>query len=125
MIFDTDVLVWQMRGSAKASAMVDADVRRQVSVITYMELLQGARDKHEVATIRSFLADLKFELLPLTPNIGHRACICLEEHGLSTGLSLTDALIAATAIENGSPLCSANRKHYRQIHELELRVFVL
>jgi len=123
MVFDTDVLVWQMRGNEKASAVVDADVRRQASIVTYMELLQGARDKREVATIRSFLADLNFELLPLTENIGHRACIYMEEHALAAGLSLSDALIAATAAENGATLCTANQKHYRAIEDLDLRLF--
>jgi predicted nucleic acid-binding protein len=123
MIFDTDVLVWQMRGSVRASSAVDAEVRRQVSVITYMELLQGARDKREVSTIRSLLADLKFELLPLTQNIGSRACIYLEEHALSAGLCMSDALIAATAIENGVPLCTANRKHFRAISDLNIQPF--
>ena len=51
MLFDTDVLVWVMRGSEKAAEAVDAADKRNVSVVTYMELLQGARDKKEVRNI--------------------------------------------------------------------------
>ncbi|MBI2336277.1 MAG: type II toxin-antitoxin system VapC family toxin, partial [Deltaproteobacteria bacterium] len=34
-----------------------------------------------------------------------------------------DAIIAATAIENGLTLTSSNIKHYRAIKDLKLKVF--
>jgi predicted nucleic acid-binding protein len=37
-------------------------------------------------------------------------------------LHALDALIAATAIENGFTLVSKNRKHFQMIGELELEV---
>jgi len=123
MIVDTDVLIWVLRGNLKAARAVDAVAGRAVSVVNYMELLQGCRDKGEIRTIKSFLADLGFRMLPLTENIGHRALIYMEEYGLPAGLSLADALVAATAIEHGEQLLTANRRHYRPISELEVRVF--
>jgi predicted nucleic acid-binding protein len=48
MLFDTDVLIWVLRGSAKAARLVDETGDRRISVVTLMELLQGARDKHEI-----------------------------------------------------------------------------
>jgi predicted nucleic acid-binding protein len=59
----------------------------------------------------------------LTENIGHRASIYVEQYGLRTDLSVADALIAATAVENGLPLATCNRKHFGGIAGLELRVF--
>ena len=47
----------------------------------------------------------------------------MEEHGLSSGLRVADALIAATAAENGLTLCSGDRSHYRAISELVLKPF--
>ena len=46
-----------------------------------------------------------------------------EEYTLKTALSLADALIAATAIEHHLTLCTANRKHYRAINDLNLKTF--
>jgi predicted nucleic acid-binding protein len=123
MLFDTDVLIWVLRGNAKAARAVDAAENRGLSVVTYMELLQGARDKREVKAIKSFLADMQFRMLPLSENVGHRASIYLEEYGLSASMSMADALIAAAAIEANEPLLTGNDKHYKPIKELEVKRF--
>jgi hypothetical protein len=123
MIFDTDVLIWVLRGNAKAAKAVDQAEDRAISVVTYMELIQGARDKAEMKTIKSFLTDLRFGTLPLTENIGHRASIYMEEYCLSVGMSLADALVAATAVENNQPLLTGNTKHYKQVKEIDLAAF--
>ena len=57
MLFDTDVLIWFLRGHARAAKVVDEAVDRAVSVVTCMELLQGARNKPEIKIIKSFLAE--------------------------------------------------------------------
>jgi predicted nucleic acid-binding protein len=123
MLFDTDILIWVLRGSAKAARAVDAAENRRLSVVAYMELLQGARDKREVKTIKSFLADMQFRMLPLSENVGHRASIYMEEYGLSAAMSMADALIAAAAIEANEPLLTGNDRHYRPIKELEVKRF--
>ncbi len=123
MLFDTDVVIWILRGSVKAARLVDETRNRHISVVTLMELLQGARDKHEMRLIKRFVAELGFRTLPLTENIGHRAVIYLEEYGLFSGLPVADALIAATAAENSLTLCSGNRSHYRALSELVLKAF--
>lgn len=123
MLFDTDVLIWVLRGNAKAAMAIDDADARAVSVVVYMELLQGARDKAEVRAIKTFLADMRFTMLPLTENIGHRASIYMEEYGLSASISMADALIAATAVESNDTLITANDKHYRTVKELDLKRF--
>jgi predicted nucleic acid-binding protein len=55
VIFDTDVLIWCLRGNAKAARTVDQARRRCVSIASYMELLQGARDGREQKAIRGSL----------------------------------------------------------------------
>lgn len=123
MLFDTDVLIWYFRGNLKSAELIQRTQVRCISVIVYMELLQGARDKSEVRLIRKFLKESGFQILPLTENIGHRASVYLEEYCLKSGMCMVDALLAATAIENQMPLCTANRKHYCHISGIELSTF--
>ena len=123
MIVDTDVLIWVFRGNAKAAATVDGILSRAVSVVTYMELLQGAVDKREMKAIKSFLAQLQFRTLPLTESIGSRALNYVEQYALTSSVGMADALVAATAIEASEPLLTGNDKHYRAIRELELERF--
>jgi predicted nucleic acid-binding protein len=123
MLFDTDVLIWVLRGNAKAAQAVDACDQRSLSVVTYMELLQGARNKAEIRAIKAFLADIRFTSIPLTENIGHRASIYMEEYVLADSMSMADALIAATAIEANQALISGDAKHFRAIQELDIKRF--
>jgi len=123
MLFDTDVLIWVLRGNAKAAQAVDDCDRRLLSVVTYMELLQGARNKTEIRAIKAFLADSRFTAIPLSENIGHRASIYMEEYVLADSMSMADALIAATAIESTQSLLSGNSKHYKAIQELDIKRF--
>ena len=123
MLFDTDVLIWCFRGKAKAAQAIESADAPAISAITYMELVQGVRNKLELRSIRSFLADLHIPTLPLTENIGHRATIYLEEHALSARLTMADALIAAAAMEHTLPLCTGNAKHFRCIGDLEVQAF--
>ena len=98
MLFDTDVLIWYLRGNERAARVMDASQSRHISVVSYMELLQGARDKKEVRLIRSFLKDLGFETLPITENIGYRASVYMEEYCLKIAMYLADALLMIKVI---------------------------
>jgi len=123
MIFDTDVIIWCFRGNAKAVKIIDDTQLRSVCAVTYMELLQGVRNKQELRGIRAFLSELNIAIIPLTENIGHRAAIYLEEHVLPSGLTMADALIAATAMELALPLCTGNGKHFSCIADLDVNLF--
>ena len=123
MIFDTDVLIWVQRGNLKAARLIEITPKRSISIQTSMELLQCAKDKAQQRIIKRFLSDFSFVVLPFTENIGHRALVYVEEYGLSSGMRAGDAIIAATATENGLPLCSGNAKHFRAVKELELKIF--
>lgn len=123
MLFDTDVLIWYLRGNEKAARVLENADSRELSIVSYMELLQGARNNKETKVIRSFLKDLNFESLPLTENIGHRASVYMEEYCLKVDMCLADALLAATAVENHLVLSTGNKKHYKSITEIEMKVF--
>lgn len=123
MIFDTDILIWVFRGHEGAARAVEGTDDRVISVVTYLELIQGARNRQETREVKHFLNDHAFQTLPLSENIGHRASVYMEEYTLKSALFLADALIAATAVENHLTLCAANRKHYRVINELNMKTF--
>lgn len=123
MIYDTDVLIWFLRGNAKAVKAVDSQTDRAISTITYLELLQGLKKQNELKIIRDFLSRYSFQIIPLYENIGHRAAIYMEQYGLSHGVHLADALIAATAVETNETLFTANKKHYSMIKEINQKIF--
>jgi len=123
MLFDTDILIWIQRGNVKAANLVDRTDERLISIQSFMELLQAARDKREHAIIKRYLTDLSFSVLPLTENIGHRALVYVEEYGLSSGMRAGDAIVAATATENGLTLATGNARHFRPVKGLVVRIF--
>jgi len=123
MLFDTDVLIWVFRGNAKAARRVEESPARHISVVSFMELIQGANSRREVRLIKEFLAAFGFHTIPLAENIGHRAVIYMELHAPKSGLRLADALIAATAVENSFALLSGDLKHYRALSDLNLVAF--
>lgn len=123
VIFDTDVFVWMQRGHRGAARVVEGEAERCLSVYTYMELLQGAKDKAQHIKISDLLREHDFRILELTEKIGHRAAVYVEEYALSGGLKAGDALIAATAVENAMVLCSGNHKHFKMLKELRLKTF--
>jgi predicted nucleic acid-binding protein len=123
MIFDTDILIWVQRGNIKAAHLIDKADERAISVQTYMELLQCANSKKQLQTTRDYLREFNFQMLPFTVNIGHRASIYIEDYSMQSGLRAGDAIIAATAIEEGLTLVTSNQKHFKAIPNLDILVF--
>ncbi len=123
MIYDTDILIWIQRGNTKAAALIEQDKDKMLSIQSYMELLQGAKDKVQHRYVKDFIKAFNFSILPLSENIGHRALIYVEEYALSSNMRAGDALIAATAVENDLPLVSSNAKHFKVVKELQFKVF--
>jgi predicted nucleic acid-binding protein len=123
MLFDTDIFIWVQKGNANAAQLIEATEERYLSVQTYMELLQSAQNKRQHKQIKDFLAAFDFIIIPFTENIGHRACIYIEEYTLSNGIRAGDAVIAATAIEKNLTLVTSDARHFKMIKDLKLKVF--
>ncbi len=123
MIYDTDILIWVQRGNEKAAKLIDKDEEKYLSIQSYMELLQGAKNKTHHKYVKDFISEFEFSILPLTENIGHRALIYVEEHALSSNMRSGDAIISATAVENNMTLVSGNIKHFKVVKELQLKAF--
>lgn len=123
MIFDTDIFIWVQRGNIKAANLIEKSKDRFMSIQSYMELLQCAKNKTQNRYTKDFIKSFNFAVLPLTENIGHRALIYIEEYSLSSGIRAGDAIIAATAVENNLMLSTSNQKHFKMIKELPLKIF--
>ena len=124
VIFDSDIFIWFFRGDQRAWEIINNQKAVAISIISNMEIIQGARNKNHLAQLQRFLrTELSCIILPVNEIIGERAAIYVESFTLSHNLTLADALIAATAVESGLPLFSSNEKHFRMIPELDLRVF--
>jgi predicted nucleic acid-binding protein len=123
MLFDTDVLIWAFRGNPNAQKVIDGAEERAISAVTFMELLQGVRDKREQRAVKLFLSELGFETIPIDEAVSHRATVFMEAYALKSGMGLADALIFATACERGCVLCSGNLKHVRDIPSLSTHAF--
>ena len=123
MIFDTDVLISCFRGDREAAESVASHLEKGVSIISVMEMLQGAKSKDELQRIRRFFPNHELEVIPVSESISYLAATLIEEHTLSTGLQLGEALIAATARERGSGLVTGNVRHFRSVPRLEIKAF--
>lgn len=88
-----------------------------------MELLQGSRDKKESITIKDFLKLNVSRIIHPDEKISEKAIILIERHALSDGLRTVDALIASTALTGNAFLATANYKHFKGIHNLDILRF--
>lgn len=123
MLIDTDVLIWNLRGNVRAADLLDEAGGFALSAVTYMELVQGVRNRSELRVLRQALKYWNAEIQPLNSEISARAMFLMETYALSHNLQMADALIASTALSMGSILVTANDKHYRMIDGLEIRIF--
>jgi predicted nucleic acid-binding protein len=123
VIFDSDALIWLGRGDTVARGIFETDPVPGLSLVTLMELYHGSRSALELRTTRSFVNKLGIRLPPITEAIGFRAVALIEKHSPGDGLHLTDALIAATALEHDETLLTGNVRHFRAIRGLKIKPF--
>ncbi len=124
MIIDSDVLIWYLRGNVAARTVVEKSVPFSVSVVTYMELLQGMRDKDEARRFRKRMNAWNVEIVQIDREISARAMFYVQEYALSHSMTLADALIAATVVQSGDTLLTANERYYKYIPTIECKKFV-
>lgn len=123
MLIDTDVIIWYMRGNQNALKALERHHGFAISVVTYMELVQGMRNKDELASLRRSLKSWETKVIYITEEISSKAMFYVEQHFLSHSVQLADALIGATAVSHGIPLLTGNAKHYKIVKEIKLSRF--
>jgi len=123
LIIDTDVMIWFFRGNQKAIDFVMDAMPFSISIVTYMELVQGMHSKRELTKMKKAFADMNVEIIPLSEEISLRASDYVEAYSLSHSVELADALIAGTCVVENDTLVTANDKHYRVVQGLQMTVF--
>ena len=123
MLIDTDVLVWYMRGNEKAKHLIKNYNGFSISVVTYIELVQGLRNKEELRIMRNSLKNWNATIIYINEEISTKAMFLVEQYFLSHSIHLADALIGATSVIYGLPLLTANTKHYTIIKNLIIKKF--
>ena len=123
MIIDTDVLIWYLRGQDKAVEAVADLIPFSVSIVTYMELLQGMRNKQEMESMKKAFDGMGVHIIPVNESISIRAANLVEQYTLSHSMEMADALIASTCIETDNVLFTANDKHYKMVDGLQKEIF--
>ena len=125
LLVDTDILIWYMKGNEKAYRLIENNKNFHISVVTYIEIVQGMRNKEELKNFRKFLKSCNTHLIYINEEISTKAMFYVEHYYLSHSIQLADALIAATAVSHGLPITTGNYKHYKVIKEIQINKFRL
>ena len=89
-------------------------------MITCLELLAGTRTQRETNDLDLTLSG--YRAIPPNEDTTRRGYYLMKTYARSHGLDPFDALIAATALEEGLTLATRNRKHFQMIDDLKLDV---
>jgi predicted nucleic acid-binding protein len=106
MLFDTNILIDYLNGVDAARTEIERPAERLVSIITWMEVLAGARDKAEEDVIDMFLRD--FRIVELTRRVAREAV----ELRRSRRIRLPDAIVWASARTESALLVTRNTKDF-------------
>lgn len=121
-LVDTDVMIWYLRGNEKAKDLLHS-IDFCISSITYMELLQGMRNKEELKRFQKMVTSWGIKVVYIDEEISAKALFYMEEYFLSHSMELADSLIGATCTKHGLTLITANDKHYRILKDLDIEIF--
>lgn len=106
-VFDTNILIDYLNGIEAAKSELAQYRKRQISIVTFLEVMVGSKNTEEEATIRGFLAS--FELLELSAEIAKEAISIRKQ----LRLKIPDAIVYATAQTQGCILVSRNTKEFK------------
>jgi len=119
-LVDTDVWIWYLRGLPAAADRLDRLQGLMFSSMSWMELLQGFRNRAEQKAVMKSLEMRHAIRLPITAEISEWAVGLMESQTLSHGLRSGDAIIAATALRHDLVLLTGNVRHFASVDGLSI-----
>ena len=81
------------------------------------------QDKGELRVFQKTIHRWNIDIIQIDKEISARAMFYVQEYALSHAMTLADGLIAATVVQHGETLLTANDKHYKYIPTIECRRF--
>ena len=121
ILVDTDVLIDFLRGREQAVSFINLESDRIIlSSIVVAELYAGARGGKgdtEQNTLERFLS--MFRIVHVTAVIARLGGLYKRDYGRSHGVSLADAVVAATATLENAALKTLNVKHYPMFNAIQ------
>jgi predicted nucleic acid-binding protein len=106
LLFDTNILIDYLNGVAAARLEIEGRSDRLISIITWMEILAGARSDEEEDVIGLFLRE--FRVVDVTRRIARDAIHLRRERRVR----LPDAIIWASARGESALLVTRNTKDF-------------
>ncbi|WP_228378652.1 hypothetical protein [Treponema endosymbiont of Eucomonympha sp.] len=80
MVIDSDALIWYMRGNQNAQTTIHNNIPFKISVINYMEVVQGMKDKRELSIFQKYLKKWSADILQINENISAKAMFLVENY---------------------------------------------
>ena len=118
ILLDTDVLIDFLRGNRKAIDFIDKFSSHIIlSPIVIAELYAGVKGANELSVLDNFIS--LFRIVSITSEIAKAGGLYKRDFGGSHGVSLADAILAATADKEKAKLKTLNVKHYPMIKGLK------
>jgi predicted nucleic acid-binding protein len=109
-VLDTCILIDYLRGITQAQSCFTLLNDKSISIITWMEVLVGAKNEVESIFLRQFLQ--QFHLINLDKTVSEQAVTLRQQHRMR----LPDAIIWATAKVNHGKLVTRNTKDFASHH---------
>lgn len=116
-LIDTNIFIRQLREGFELQEYINF-ASCYVSYITVGELWQGVKNLNHKNQVQK-MAQL-FTIDYGAEHISKHALELLQQYSMSKGLTLTDAIIAATAISYEHTLITENKKHFTHIPNLHI-----
>lgn len=105
-VFDTNILIDFLNKFAQAKDELERYTQKHISIVTWMEVMVGATTEQESRVLRTFLNS--FSLEPLSSEVAEQAVALRRTYRLQ----LPDAIVYATARQQGCLLVTRNSKDF-------------
>lgn len=117
VLVDTNVFIDIFKGRKELLVYLKS-IEVNVNPIVLMEIYVGAINRIEIRKFEKFFDD--FEIILISEEISQTAIKLIKTYSKSHGLSIPDAFIAATCLENSIELFTFNSKDFKYIDDLKL-----